>query len=163
MGQPLQPRGAERAQAGLVTLPEGASLLRVLQELTAGDTLQTGVSLSGAAPGTQEEIDPHLCVISVLDGARGDANGFLPRHWFIGLYHEDEDSLVNAYQVALNPVDVQDGEPYEAFLFRQRHELSRLYQGLLRETTSQRFALEGLRPLDGYLTCLLVAPHRSPR
>ena len=149
--------------AGLTTLPEEASLLRVLQELAAGDTLQAGVSTAVAATGTQEEIDPHLCVISVLDGARGDGNGYAPRHWFIGLYNEDEDALINAYQVALNPVDVQDGEPYEAFLFRQRHELSRLYQGLLRETTSMRFRLEALRAQDGYLTCLLVAPHRSPR
>jgi hypothetical protein len=41
--------------------------------------------------------------------------------------------------------------------------LARLYQGLLRDTTSMRFQLETLRPQDGYLTCLLVAPHRSPR
>ena len=149
--------------AGLATLPEGTSLLIALQEFAAGANGRSGTTTAAAAAPTSEDIDPHLCVISVLDGGRGIGNGCAPRHWFIGLYREEDDTLVNAYQVALNPVDVQDGEPFEAWLFRQRHELARLYQGLLRETTSQRFALEPLRASDGYLTCLLVAPHRSPR
>jgi len=142
----------DQAPEGLATLPEGTSLWRALQRL-AGTELEDEAT-PGA--GSEEAIDPRLCIVAALEDA-------VTRAWYVGLYDEDVDALVNAFRVPLNPVDLRDGEPFEAWLFRRRAELGKLYQGLRRDGSGATVPLEQLRSREGYFTCLLLAPHRSPR
>jgi len=53
-------------------------------------------------------------------------------------------------------------EPLETWLFRNRFELSQLYEGIRRETPGSATPLAGLRQLNGYTACFLAAPHRAP-
>jgi len=142
----------DQAPEGLVPLPDGTTLWRTLQRL-AGEPAEEETSGVTIAEG---EIDPKLCIVAALEDA-------VTRAWFIGLYDEEFDALVNAFRVPLNPVDLRDGEPFEAWLFRRRGELAKLYQGLRRDGNGATVALEHLRFREGYFTCLLVTPHRSPR
>ncbi|NWF99630.1 MAG: hypothetical protein HXY19_01630 [Thermoanaerobaculaceae bacterium] len=131
-------------------LPQGASLLDSLQRLAGRE--------SGAAESGKPEalVDPRLCVASVLEAPD-------TRIWYIGLFHEEVDALFHAFRVPLSPVGVQDGEPFESWLFRQRFELAKLYRGLRRDGHGATLSLADLRSRDGYFACLLQAPHRSPR
>jgi hypothetical protein len=131
---------------------DGTLLLSRLR--TLGGSEDAGET--GAASGGEEDVDPHLCVVSVLEEPTS-------RAWYIGLFHEEVDALFHAFRIPLNPVDLRDGEPFEAWLFGRRQELTKLYQGLRRDGLGATLSLETLRTRDGYLTCLLVAPHRSPR
>jgi hypothetical protein len=142
----------DQVPEGLVELPEGTPLWRTLRRLTgeAVDESESAISL------TAEEIDPKLCVVAVLEDA-------VTRAWFIGTWDEELDALVGAFRVPLAPADLRDGEPFEAWLFRSRGELAKLYQGLRRDSSGATVALDHLRTREGYLACLLVAPHRSPR
>ena len=142
----------DQAPEGLVTLPNGTTLWRTLQRL-AGEPAEED---DGRVAVSEEEIDPKLCIVATLEDA-------VTRAWFIGLYDEEYDALVNAFRVPLNPVDLRDGEPFEAWLFRSRGELAKLYQGLRRDSSGATVALDHLRLREGYFTCLLVTPHRSPR
>jgi hypothetical protein len=65
--------------------------------------------------------------------------------------------------VKLAPVGLKDGEPFESWLFQHRADLAKLYQGLRRQSVGATVPLEDLRRRDGYFTCLLATPHRSPR
>ncbi len=134
----------------LSPLPAGASLLHSLQRLA-------GQGEAAAEAGKREEaVDPRLCVASVLEAPDS-------RIWYIGLFHEEVDALFHTFRVPLSPVGVQDGEPFESWLFRQRFELAKLYRGLRRDGQGATLSLADLRSRDGYFACLLHAPHRSPR
>jgi hypothetical protein len=141
----------------LETLPPGAApvdgnapLLQMLQLLSGAGLDITEV---GAARG---EVDPQLCVVSVLED---EAN----RTWYIGRFEDEVEALMNAFRVKLAPVGLKDGEPFEAWLFQRRADLAKLYQGLRRHSSGATVPLEDLRRRDGYFTCLLATPHRSPR
>ncbi len=140
----------EQPPDGITMLPEGALLVMSLQELAAAPELAEagGLALTGA-------LDPALCVASTLDGEG--------RLWYVGLYMEEVDALMHAFSIPLSTVELLDGEPFEAWLFRRRGELAMLYQGLRRDSGGSAVPLETLRTRDGYFTCLLSAPHRSPR
>ncbi|MFH1176830.1 MAG: hypothetical protein V1750_05430 [Acidobacteriota bacterium] len=141
----------EQPPEGMTALPEGYSLAQTLQRL-GGD----GTATEAAEQRAEAEVDPQLCVVSALENA-------VDRAWYIGLYDEELDALLGAFRVPLNPVDLKDGEPFEAWLFRRRGELGKLYQGLRRDGAGASVALEGQRGREGYFSCLLAAPHRSPR
>ncbi len=130
-------------------LPKGTPLVDALQRL-AGREARSGEE---EASGT---VDPRLCVVSAIEPP--DA-----RTWFIGLFHEEVDALFHAFRIPLSPVDVKDGEPFESWLFRRRFELAKLYRGLRRDGQGATISLADLRGREGYVTCLLHAPHRSPR
>ena len=142
----------DQVPEGLATLPEGTPLWRTLRRL-AGEVVEEEESPGNIA---EDEIDPRLCIVAALEDA-------VTRAWYIGQYDEELDALVSAFRVPLNPVDLRDGEPFESWLFRRRGELAKLYQGLRRDSNGVSVALEHLRAREGYLACLLVAPHRSPR
>ena len=142
----------DQAPAGLAALPDGTPLWRTLRRLAGEEAEEEPSSVDLA----EEEIDPRLCIVAALEDA-------VTRAWYIGLYDEELDALSNAFRVPLNPVDLKDGEPFEAWLFRRRGELGKLYQGLRRDGSGATVALEQLRSRDGYFTCLLITPHRSPR
>ena len=142
----------DQAPEGLAALPTGTPLWRSLSRLAGQESEDESTSV----PLAEERIDPRLCAVSALEDA-------VTRAWYIGLYDEEFDALMNAFRVPLNPVDLKDGEPFEAWLFRRRGELGKLYQGLRRDGSGATIALEHLRSREGYFTCLLVTPHRSPR
>ncbi len=137
---------------GMLPLGEDVPLLHSLQEL--GGKQET--ELESLVPTDDAALVPHLCVVSALE--HEDA-----RDWYIGQYVEEIDALAHSFRVPLSPVDLQDGEPFEAWLLRRRGELAMLYQGLRRDSQGSTVPLESLRSRDGYLTCLLATPLRSPR
>jgi len=141
----------EEPDPGEQPLPPQTSLLEALQRL-AGREGQEGTA-EGEATGA---VDPHLCVVSAIEPPD-------TRAWFIGLFHEEVDALFHTFRVPLKGVDVKDGEPFEAWLYRQRFELAKLYRGLRRGGQGATLSLADLRGRDGYFACLLQAPHRSPR
>lgn len=139
----------ETAPPGLSMLPPGTSLVSTLRSLAQveGDRYFVGVPA---------EPDPRLCVASALEEEGR-------RAWYLGLWQEDTDALHNAFRVPLVPAERAQDEPIEAWLFRQRAELAKLYQALRRKSSGATLPLDGLRHRDGYIACLLTAPHRSPR
>jgi hypothetical protein len=105
---------------------------------------------------TPADVDKRLCVVSVLEDEA-------TRTWYIGRFEDEVEALLNAFRVKLAPVGLKDGEPFESWLFQRRGDLAMLYQGLRRHSSGATVPLEDLRRRDGYFTCLLAAPHRSPR
>jgi hypothetical protein len=142
----------EEPPEGLAILPEGSFLVQTLQELAGrvDRPLDADVLATAVTP------DPSLCVISTLESER-------ERMWYIGQYRDEVDALLHAFTIPLQTIDLLDGEPFEAWLFRRRGELAMLYQGLRRDSTGTSVPLDTLRSRDGYFTCLLAAPLRSPR
>lgn len=138
-----------QAPPGLSMLPPGTPLLSTLRSLAPGVS-----PVSQSTP--SEELDPRLCVASSLedDGRRA---------WYLGLWYEETDALHAAFRVPLVPSGLQEGEPFEAWLFRNREELAKLYQALRRKSVGAMLPLDHLRHREGYFACLLSAPHRSPR
>lgn len=134
---------------GQVSLAADEPLLVALQ--------RHGGSTENAFP-TPAPLDsePNLCVVSTLDA--GGA-----RTWLIGQFNDESDAVDNAVKVRLTPVGLKDGEPFEAWLFQRRTDLAKLYHGLRRDTAGVTVRLEDWRGNEGYFTCLLAAPHRSPR
>jgi hypothetical protein len=132
-------------------LPPGSPLQETLQRLRG-----PGGEAEGAETAAQTEVDPRLCVVSVLEDEA-------TRTWYIGRFEDEVAALANAFRVKLAPVGLKDGEPFESWLFQRRGDLGKLYHGLRRHSLGATVPLEDLRRRDGYFTCLLAAPHRSPR
>jgi hypothetical protein len=140
----------EQPPEGSLPVPKGMPLLEMLARLS-------GAEHRGAEPETASpEVDPQLCVISVLEDEA-------TRSWYIGMFEEEVEALTNAFRVKLSPTGLKDGEPFESWLFQRRVDLSKVYQGLRRDSSGATVPLEDLRRRDGYFTCLLATPHRSPR
>ncbi len=100
-------------------------------------------------------IPPDLAVVTFLDEQS-------TRHWFFGRYRDRDDVLLDAVEAPLKSPDLGASEPVEAWLFRNRHELIRLYEGLRRESHGMTVPLRSLRGRAGYLGAFLAAPHRAP-
>jgi hypothetical protein len=103
----------------------------------------------------EEEIGEDLVVVTYLlrEGER---------KWVFGEYRHSDDVVLHAIQVPIQTPELDPDEPMEMWLFRNRFELARLYDGIRREASGQSTPLSALRDLDGYLACFLAAPHRSP-
>jgi hypothetical protein len=104
---------------------------------------------------TEGEISQELLVVCYLhnDGAR---------RWIFGEYRHADDVVLHAIQVPLQTPQLGADEPLETWLFRNRFELARLYEGIRRETSGMATPLEALRNREGYQACFLAAPHRAP-
>ncbi len=140
----------EQPPPGAAPVEKGTPLLQSLQQLSSGE-------LEATEPGAaRAEVDAQLCVASVLEDAA-------TRSWYIGKFEDEVEALMNAFRVKLAPVGLKDGEPFESWLFQHRADLAKLYQGLRRQSSGATVPLEDLRRRDGYFTCLLATPHRSPR
>jgi hypothetical protein len=140
----------EQSPPGAVPVERGTPVLQSLQ-------LLSGAALEATEPGAATtEVDPHLCVASVLEDEA-------TRSWYIGTFEDEVEALANAFRVKLAPVGLKDGEPFESWLFQHRVDLAKLYQGLRRQSSGATVPLEDLRRRDGYFACLLATPHRSPR
>ncbi len=134
--------------AHAASAPAGRPLLSLLRQLANREDEE-------ARP-PECEVPADVVVATYLDG-RGR------RTWLFGRYRDSDDLLVEAISVPLTPPDLERGEPLEMWLFRNRHELYRLYEGLCRrEGGGSAVPLESLRHNDGYLGCFLTAPHRVP-
>jgi hypothetical protein len=84
------------------------------------------------------------------------------RAWVFGEYRHSDDVLLHAIQMPIQTPDLDVNTPLETWLFKNRFELSRLYEGVRRSTSGLSTPLSGFRQRDGYLACFLCAPHRSP-
>ncbi len=136
------------APAHATTAPAGQPVLSLLRRLATRD--------EGDSRSVELEVPPDVVVATYLD-ARGE------RTWLFGRYRDSDDLLVETISVPLRPPDLERGEPLEMWLFRNRHELYRLYESLCRgEEGGAAVPLESLRRRDGYLGCFLTAPHRVP-
>ncbi len=100
------------------------------------------------------ELPEDLVVVTYLVAGR--------RTWIFGTYRHEDDMLLNALEISLTPPDLQSGEPLEMWLFRNRFDLFRLYEGLRREVSGASVPMNTLRRRDGYVGCFLAAPHRAP-
>jgi hypothetical protein len=120
-------------------------LLRQLSQRSDDDT---------GAP-VEEQIPQDLLVVSYRQPA-GD------RQWIFGEYRYADDVVLHAIQVPIQAPDGDSEESIETWLFRNRQELARLYDGLRRSTPGQSTPLEVLRNFEDYTACFLAAPHRSP-
>jgi hypothetical protein len=83
------------------------------------------------------------------------------RKWIFGEYRDSDDVLLHAIQVPIQTPELEPGEPMELWLFRNRFELARVYEGLRRENAGSATPLPTLRGQAGYLACFLAAPHRA--
>ncbi len=105
-------------------------------------------------PAETPDLPEDLVVVTYLAGAE--------RTWIFGTYRHEDDMLLNALEVPLTPPDLEAGEPLEMWLFRNRFDLYRLYEGLRRELSGASVPMGTLRGRDGYVGCFLAAPHRAP-
>ena len=103
-----------------------------------------------------EEIIPeNLIAVTYLDEGNS-------REWIFGMYRDSDDMVLNAVHVPIQTPELGRDEPLETWLFRNRHELARLYEGIRRGTAGEPAPLSSLRGLGGFLACFLTAPHKAP-
>ncbi len=84
------------------------------------------------------------------------------REWVFGMYRDSDDVVLNAVHLPIQTPELGHDEALETWLFRNRHELARLYEGIRRNTAGAPTPLSSLRGFDGFLACFLAAPHRAP-
>jgi hypothetical protein len=84
------------------------------------------------------------------------------REWVFGIYRDSDDVLLNAVEIPIQTPELGRDEPLEGWLFRNRHELAKLYEGIRRSTAGKPTPLKSLRGRDGFMSCFLAAPHRAP-
>jgi hypothetical protein len=124
-------------------------LIELLRQLSQRqDDADAGEPLEGQIP-------EDLLVVSYRQPAGG-------RQWIFGEYRYADDVVLHAIQVPIQAPDGESEESIETWLFRNRLELVRLYEGLRRSTPGQSTPLEVLRNFEDYTACFLAAPHRSP-
>ncbi len=107
-----------------------------------------------AAPEEAGTIDTNLLVITYL--LEDDT-----RKWIFGKYRNTDDVLLQTIRVPIQTPELRPGEPMEMWLFRNRFELARVYEGLRRENAGITAPLATFRDRAGYLACFLTAPHRG--
>ncbi len=133
------PQDAQPEQTG--------ALLDLLRRLAAPETTEPA--------GDVTDIPPDLAVVTYIDQESR-------RHWLFGRYRDQDDVLLDAIEAPLRTSNLGKNEPIEAWLFRNRHELTQLYDGLRRDGHGVTVPLRSLRDKDGYLGAFLAAPHRAP-
>jgi hypothetical protein len=84
------------------------------------------------------------------------------RQWVFGRYRDSDDVVLRAVEIPIRTPELSRDEPLETWLFRSRHELAQLYEGVLRSTPARPIPLSTLRHHEGFMACYLAAPHRSP-
>jgi hypothetical protein len=107
-----------------------------------------------SAPARVLEIEESLLVITYVleDGTR---------KWLFGEYRDADDVMLHCLQVPIQTPELDPVEPMEMWLFRNRFDLSQMYEGLRRESPGILVPLSTLRSRPGYLACFLAAPHRA--
>lgn len=134
-------------------LPGDAAELSVRHGLVP---LLRGLATDVAGEGESGRAVPEDLVVATYLDPAGE------RRWLFGEYRAGDDIVLHAIEVALRPPELESGESLETWLFRNRSELLRLYEGLRREVGGFSQPLAGLRQHEGYQACFLAAPHKSP-
>ncbi len=131
-------------------IPEGSSLIAVLRRL--GQSATEPSAIDGSNPQT---IDEDLVVLTYLepDGSRC---------WVFGRHRASDDVLLQAIHLPMQIPVLTDDDPVETWLFRNRFELERLYQGVRRTDNGTTMPIAPLRQRQGYVGCFLAAPHKAP-
>jgi hypothetical protein len=138
------PRDLER-------IPYQRSLVGPLRHFAQGDAADTEAARGSMA---RSAVDDKLMVVTYLMGDGG-------RRWVFGEYRASDDVLLHAMKVPLTTPELKAGEPMEMWLFRNRTELARVYDGLRRGNPGTATPLSTFRGRPGYLACFLAAPHRA--
>jgi len=136
------------ADAQIIT--ETSSLVALLRRLGHGSV--DPAALDDGPPST---IDEDLVIVTYLDP---DGS----RCWVFGRHRAGDDVLLQAIHMPMQIPFVNDDEPVETWLFRNRFELERLYQGIRRTDTGATIPVSPLRSKKGYVGCFLAAPHKAP-
>lgn len=84
------------------------------------------------------------------------------REWVFGEYRQSDDMVLHAVEIPIATPELGQDEPLETWLFRNRHELARIYEGVRRQTAGASRPLASLRHHHGFMACFLAAPHRAP-
>jgi hypothetical protein len=134
--------------------PGSTTLLALLRSLAVGGA-QDGEP-ADVLTDAVVEVDPNLVVVTSTDPDSSATN------WIFGMHRPDGDLLENAIRAPITTPELEDGEPLETWLFRNREELANLYEGLRRSATGETIPFAVLREWPGYAACYLAAPHRSP-
>lgn len=131
-------------------ISDGSSLVALLRRLGQGPADPSMVE-DGAGP----TIDQDLVVLTYrdTDGAR---------RWVFGRHRASDDVLLQAVHLPMQIPTLDDEEPVETWLFRNRFELERLYLGVRRTDGGTTIPVGPLRQRDGYVGCFLAAPHKAP-
>jgi hypothetical protein len=128
---------------------DGSSLVAQLRRIARG------VDTAAPAIGDAGPIDEDLVVLAYLEPGGS-------RRWVFGRHRPGDDVLLQAVVLPMQiPIESGD-EPIETWLFRNRHELERLYHGVLRTDGGTTIPVGPLRRRDGYVGCFLAAPHKAP-
>jgi hypothetical protein len=130
-------------------VPVCQSLIELLRRLDQSDRADDQPQTPTA------KIPDDLVVLTFLDADN-------QRKWVFGEYRHADDVLLHAVQIPMRSPELGPDEPLETWLFRNRSELAKLYEGVRRETPGNATPLAGLRQLDRYTACFLAAPHRAP-
>jgi hypothetical protein len=131
-------------------LSEESSLIDLLRRMG-----QAGSDPDAGDPGDGSTIDEDLVVLSYLD-----ADG--TRQWVFGRHRASDDVLLQAIQMPMQVPTQAEEEPVETWLFRNRYELERLYQGVRRSDPGTTVQVAPLRRRSGYVGCFLAAPYKAP-
>ncbi len=131
-------------------ISDGSSLVALLRRL--GQGAAEPAAIDGSNPQT---IDEDLVVLTYLepDGSRC---------WVFGRHRASDDVLLQAIYLPMQIPVSTDDEPVETWLFRNRFELERLYQGVRRTDNGTTMPIAPLRQRQGYVGCFLAAPHKAP-
>jgi len=131
-------------------ISEGSSLVTLLRRLGQGS-----VDPAAADGGAASIIDEDLVIVTYLDP---DGS----RCWVFGRHRAGDDVLLQAIHMPMQIPFMNDDEPVETWLFRNRFELERLYQGVRRTDAGTTIPVSPLRSKKGYVGCFLAAPHKAP-
>jgi hypothetical protein len=124
------------------------ALLQTLRQIATRGTDEADDELD------QETISEDLVVATFLTDGQ--------REWVFGHYRDSDDVMLNAVEIPIQTPELERNEPLEGWLFRNRHELAQLYEGIRRSTAGKPTPLKSLRSRDGFMSCFLAAPHRAP-
>lgn len=136
------------AEAQIIS--EGSSLVSLLRRLGQGSV--ESEAIDGDAPAM---IDEDLVVVTYFDSDKS-------RCWVFGRHRAGDDVLLQAIHMPMQIPLITDDEPVETWLFRNRFELERLYQGVRRTDSGTTIPVSPLRSKKGYVGCFLAAPHKAP-
>jgi len=131
-------------------ISEDASLVALLRRLGQGSVESAAVD-----DGPPPTIDEDLAIVTYFDP---DGS----RCWVFGRHRAGDDVLLQAIHMPMQIPFMDDDEPVETWLFRNRFELERLYQGVRRTDTGTTIPVSPLRSKKGYIGCFLAAPHKAP-
>jgi hypothetical protein len=135
---------------GGTAIPKEVSLIDLLRRLA-----NPGGDPHEGDENPETAIDEDLVVLSYLDGEGA-------RQWIFGRHRPGDDVLLQAIQMPMQIPTMNENEPLETWLFRNRYELERLYLGLRRNDPGATIPVTPLRRRSGYVGCFLAAPHKAP-